>query len=501
MNKSKRMLRYFIPLLSILFLCACSSDDLRALKLTKPKVSAGDDKEVYNTQQTVWLNGSVTYPFNRKSKTILWKQTSGPLQVTIHNNEELEANFSVPTADGVYTFKLQVTDNYKQTGDDDIQITIKAAQVEQKKFASVAVDTENEIKNKQNPVDSFEFLWHSVNELHAHLARRNINWQLVYQKYSPLIHDELNQRELQGIMLQMLAELGDYNALLSTNEKVMQADRKTSSLHSYIKKSISVPVGSQPSEMQWLNPLSRFPQLNQLYQQAINNYADAQTMQQFSTLKASNKAGRNLLSWGLNSSNTGILVVNHFDYVSIKTLHQQLDTIFTQLQDSDALILDIRTNPGGENDIAMALVSHFINTQIVAFNTYSDNSYGHSDRQQTEVAPASGQKYLKPIYLLTSQDTAGAAEVFTLVMRELPQVIHLGEATQGALSETYQVQLPSGSVISIANQVVENMHGDIYEGIGIPPQQPVRAFDIKQINQGHILSYEKALQLARQYTF
>jgi len=40
-----------------------------------------------------------------------------------------------------------------------------------------------------------------------------------------------------------------------------------------------------------------------------------------------------------------------------------------------------------------------------------------------------------PVILLTTRYTASAAEIFTLAMRELPQVVTLGEPTSGGLSE------------------------------------------------------------------
>ncbi|MCB1590330.1 MAG: hypothetical protein KDI56_15575, partial [Xanthomonadales bacterium] len=85
-----------------------------------------------------------------------------------------------------------------------------------------------------------------------------------------------------------------------------------------------------------------------------------------------------------------------------------------------------------------------------------------------------------PVYLLTSDITVSGGEILTLALRALPQVIHVGAATRGALSDILEKPLGEGWVLTLSNEVYRDTQGQLWEGRGIEPQRPLPVFEAGQ---------------------
>ena len=99
-------------------------------------------------------------------------------------------------------------------------------------------------------------------------------------------------------------------------------------------------------------------------------------------------------------------------------------------------------------------------------------------------------------FLLTSERTVSAAEIFVICMMACPHVTRVGGITPGALSNTLTKHLPNGWHIEISSEVVEAADGNVYEGIGIPPQVDVPVFIPGNIYPGLKQAVDKAVFLA-----
>jgi carboxyl-terminal processing protease len=69
-----------------------------------------------------------------------------------------------------------------------------------------------------------------------------------------------------------------------------------------------------------------------------------------------------------------------------------------------------------------------------------------------------------------------AAEIFTMAMRALPNVTHVGQTTRGSLSDQLTKRLPNGWRLTLSNEVYLDATGAAWEGIGIPPEVPIQVF-------------------------
>jgi carboxyl-terminal processing protease len=133
------------------------------------------------------------------------------------------------------------------------------------------------------------------------------------------------------------------------------------------------------------------------------------------------------------------------------------------------IIVDVRTNPGGSDLIGLAYAGYFTATPVPVLSKTTRTSAGYTAPLHHVLQPQGGPVLSQPVILLTGPLTGSAAEIFTLAMRDLPQVKVLGTPTAGALSDVLDVTLPNGWTVGLSHQRYLDARGALYERAGIPP--------------------------------
>jgi C-terminal processing protease CtpA/Prc len=75
---------------------------------------------------------------------------------------------------------------------------------------------------------------------------------------------------------------------------------------------------------------------------------------------------------------------------------------------------------------------------------------------------------------LTSDASFSGADVFAMVMKELPHVTIMGDHTSGQFSNMYEKKLPNGWKYTFSNQRYYSARMICYEGKGIEPDIKIR---------------------------
>lgn len=154
----------------------------------------------------------------------------------------------------------------------------------------------------------------------------------------------------------------------------------------------------------------------------------------------------NNIFYGLvRNTNIGYIYIGSFgckkdDYFFI-------DGFIKQFKDTKGIIIDIRQNEGGNEVFAQIVASRFTNKSATYRYSKFRNGPKPSDLSNSEfiLEPGGDNKYLKTIVLLTNRHTFSAAEDFTLMLRSLPNVIHIGDTTFGGVATCPIVKtLPNG---------------------------------------------------------
>lgn len=151
------------------------------------------------------------------------------------------------------------------------------------------------------------------------------------------------------------------------------------------------------------------------------------------------------------------------------------------LADTDALILDLRENHGGEPSMVAFLASYLFGAKPVQLSGLEFREGGRSVQSWT-LPYVPGRRYgeKKPVYILTSGETFSAAEAFAYDLRSRGRAVLVGETTQGGAHFVEQIPLDDHFLAWIPlGRAVSPVTGTNWEGIGVKPDVAVPAAEAK----------------------
>ncbi|HKQ04805.1 MAG TPA: S41 family peptidase [Blastocatellia bacterium] len=149
----------------------------------------------------------------------------------------------------------------------------------------------------------------------------------------------------------------------------------------------------------------------------------------------------------------------------------------TFLANTDALIIDLRRNGGGDPAMVAFLTSYLFGAEPVHLNDLYFRP-DDSTRQWWTLPHVPGNRFgdKKEVYVLTSRRTFSAAEEFTYNLKNLKRATIVGETTGGGahpgggrrLNEHFQMFVPTGRAINPISKTN-------WEGTGVEPDVKVPA--------------------------
>jgi hypothetical protein len=147
------------------------------------------------------------------------------------------------------------------------------------------------------------------------------------------------------------------------------------------------------------------------------------------------------------------------------------------LSRTDAVIIDVRRNGGGSGEMSHFVFSHFLGAApvptIIVTRRTGDPVRRHSFGEVT-----GPRRPDVPLYVLTSQGTASAAEEFSFVLRNQKRATIVGSRTAGAGRMVTRVPVGDGFSAGISiTQVTDPASGAEWEGVGVQPHIAVEAAD------------------------
>ena len=144
-------------------------------------------------------------------------------------------------------------------------------------------------------------------------------------------------------------------------------------------------------------------------------------------------------------------------------------------QGMDALILDLRYNPGGLLDGAVDVSERFLAKDKVIVSIKSRNP------EENMVFKSSG-KFLHPDYpliILVNEGSASASEIVAGAVQDNKRGIVLGTKTFGKASVQSVIPLKDGSALRITSALYYTPSGKLIKGLGIVPDVMVEIEEMK----------------------
>ncbi|MBQ9177657.1 MAG: S41 family peptidase [Prevotella sp.] len=253
---------------------------------------------------------------------------------------------------------------------------------------------------------NFEALWHIMDEHYCFFEEKQaaygVDWNEVHDRYSKQINGNMSQSQLFEVMANMLSELRDGHVnLYSTFDMA----RNWSWQENYAKNF------SDSLERRYLGTDYRI-------------------------------AGS--LKYRRLDDNTGYIRCSTF---SSGFGNGNLDQIMMYLAPCNALIIDVRNNGGGLLTEAEKLAERFTNEKRLVGYMKHKTGKGHSDFSDFEeqhISPADGVRWQKQVYILTNRSVFSAANEFVKYMRQMDNVVVVGDKTGGGGGMPLTNELPNG---------------------------------------------------------
>lgn len=188
--------------------------------------------------------------------------------------------------------------------------------------------------------------------------------------------------------------------------------------------------------------------------------------------------------------NIGYLKVDGFGPVD--KVAKTCSAAMTFLNNTEALIIDLRENGGGEPAMVQYLASHFFGDESVHLNSLYFRPTDKTEEFWT--IPVEGLKYLnKPVYILTSNYTFSGGEEFAYDLQQLKRGITVGETTGGGANPGDRVELAPGfSAFIPTGRAINPITKTNWEGTGVKPDVATTAANA--LKEAHVMALKEVMQ-------
>jgi hypothetical protein len=317
-----------------------------------------------------------------------------------------------------------------------------------------------------DPEVNFGAYWKIFAENYAFFDLYGVDWQTVYDTYRPQVTADTTDEELFDILQSTLSESGITDAhvnIIASPTMVFSAgqyadwtqDQDDEVIASYASLIAEKYLIDEPKML-------ANDQIIYRHLSPTVGYINLLSMYQFSP-----------------------------DGDDLAALADVMPVIQADLADTDTIVIDVRFNPGGSDANAVYIAGYFTDESTLAFSKQAWEGTKFLDLHDVTIEPVDNPHFAQPkVYLLTSNFTTSAGEVFTMTMTALPQVTTVGETTQGAFSDILPVFLPNGWFATLSNERYVSHDGQVYESLGIPPAvEAPMSYEALQAGSDPVLDY------------
>src|SRR5437588_1380745 len=160
----------------------------------------------------------------------------------------------------------------------------------------------------------------------------------------------------------------------------------------------------------------------------------------------------------------GYVRVVQFNEPTAEELGKALDDL--QKQGMQALILDLRNNPGGLLNSAVDVCAQFLPPNTIVVSTQ-----GRAASQERDYTTSSTAKERPrfPLAVLVNEGSASGAEIVSGALKDLKRAVLVGETTFGKGSVQNVLQLPDGSALRFTTAKYYTPGKQVIHGNGVTP--------------------------------
>lgn len=315
---------------------------------------------------------------------------------------------------------------------------------------------------KSTPEANFEYFYQQINDNYSGKDVRPVNWDSLYKIYRPKVTAQTTDNQLIDIFKKMIAPYNDSHLTFKANNNFYS------------------------------------PNYDRITANGTPDYVSTQALE--SSLKKRLKSYKKLFNYEKTAENIGYIAINSFGTLFSDADYTFFDTILEELKDTKSLIIDIRTNGGGDEKKAKAIAGRFATAPVLYKYTRVKtglNKTDYSDFSSSTLNSSGAWQYTKPIILLTGGFTYSTANNFTLMMRLLPNVQTVGNLTGDGVSGAISREMPNGWLLQFPSGLAFLPDKTVIEGSGGLVPKTIVTISATDRTNGYDAILEKALALLK----
>jgi carboxyl-terminal processing protease len=167
----------------------------------------------------------------------------------------------------------------------------------------------------------------------------------------------------------------------------------------------------------------------------------------------------------------GYVRISQFSEPTAEALGQHIQEL--QNEGVDAMIIDLRNNPGGLLSSVIEISNMFLSKGIIVSTKGRDRSQNQTFQAQRDTLVPD-----TPLVVLVNEGSASASEIFAGAIRDNHRGMLIGEKTFGKGSVQTVRELPDGSGIRITTALYYTPSGVSIHEVGIEPDEVVEGIEL-----------------------
>lgn len=345
-----------------------------------------------------------------------------------------------------------------------------------------------------------------ADEYYAFFNERNIDWDAATSQARAAVRDDMTDQELIEVVAGLLSVFNDAHVLgyfnaINLLEPVVdfnyfgvfveEDNLQAQLIKEYLESLPSISFEAYEAEQ------------TTLYHSIINSYM-------VNDLEADGGLEQDKIKWGTINPDIGYLQIGELDGLNpdhagdflseaanpaphLEALNVILDRAITELQQTSAIVLDLRLHSGGTTVLDRGIARRFIEKEI----NYGSFSAQGGESVPLVLQPYAGSRLAQPIIVITSGFNASSGEDLIMAMKANSNITQIGEQTLGTFSDQLFLSLPNQWAFSLSNEVWLDKDGIGWEGAGLQPDHELDVFAIADRQQGMDTAIERALSLSQ----
>ncbi len=318
---------------------------------------------------------------------------------------------------------------------------------------------------------NFEVFAKTVAENFAYFELNKINWDSLYLVQKGKLNSNSTDTDLYIVLDEILRLLKDNHGQVEPSEDVYEKamfinpnKESNQKLKEYGDFEIAQIVSNKflQKDLTTNSELVRWGLVNEKI-----GYIQIKTMWLFADL---NLADSMIAKEGWVATYANEMTrLNESEYIDseVEGISRVMDKVMNDLSQTDYIIMDVRFNGGGQDAVSLEILKRF-NEKKTKIATLKVKLGAAFTPEQSIYLEPHDMAYTKPVFVLTSRQSASATDLLALATLSLNHVKRIGSRTNGAISTALEKRLPNDWYFSISNEMYFDNNGVCYENTGVP---------------------------------